>query len=194
MPPPAVQESQKKPQPERKPGRLPRIMIADDDIELLELMSISLGDKYELFTVCNGLDAIRESETIEPDIFVLDVMMPRITGYQVCQVLKKSEHFANTPVIIISAKASPKDIDYIKKLGVKAFIAKPFTFMQLDNAIVKITKDPYFEMRPKLHTYEEILTMKDQEAVKREEKDKERLHRETKNIMRDFIKQHKEKK
>jgi DNA-binding response OmpR family regulator len=172
---------------ERKPGVLPRIMIADDDQELLASLSMSLGDKYELFTVSNGHEVIRQSEMIEPDIFIIDAMMPRLSGYQVCQVLLKSEHFATTPIVIISSKSSQKDIKYVKKLGAKAFIAKPFNFMQLDNAIIKILQDPYFEIRPKLYTREEILKIKEIEALSKEEKEKERLHRETKNIMKDFV-------
>ena len=175
---------------ERKICTLPRILLADDDPEIIEILTISLGDKYELFSVSDGYEAVRQAETIEPDIFVLDAMMPRITGYQACQVLKRSEHFANTPIIIISAKASPKDVEYIKKLGVKAFIPKPFNYMQMDNAILKITQDPYFEIKPKLYTREELLEMKDMESFLKQEKGKNRLHRETRSKMRDFIQQH----
>jgi len=174
---------------ERKPGVLPRIIIADNDQELLDSLTLALGDKYELFTTTNGHEVIRQSETIEPDIFVLDATLPRLSGYQVCRVLLKSEHFATTNIIIISSKASQKDIKYFKKLGAKAFIAKPFNFTQLDNAIIKILQDPYFEIRPKLYTREELLKMKEVEALSKEEKEKERLHRETKNIMKDFVHQ-----
>lgn len=190
-PPPVDSTPETKPHTqERKICHLPRILLADDDQEIIEILTISLGDKYELFSVINGYEAVRQAETIEPDIFVLDAMMPRITGYQVCQVLKRSEHFANTPIIIISAKASPKDVEYIKKLGVKAFIPKPFNYMQMDNAIVKIIKEPYFEIKPKLYTREELLEMKDMEAFLKQEKDRDRLHRETRSKMRDFIQQH----
>ncbi len=189
LPPPAAPETEP-PAPQRKPGKLPRILIADDEPELLDILTVSLGDKYELFTARNGIDVVREADKLEPDIFILDAMIPRLSGYQVCQILKRSEHFSHSPIIIISAKASRKDVAYVKKLGVAAFIAKPFTFMQLDNAIVKILNDPYFEIRPKLHTYGEILKKREDEAVAREKKEKERTHRETRSVLRDFIRRH----
>ena len=172
---------------ERKVCDLPRILVADDDKELLEMLQISLGDKYELFTVENGMILLKEAEFLEPDLFIIDAMMPRFSGYQVCQVLKKSEHFRDAPIIMISAKASKKDVEYVKKIGVKAFVAKPFTFMQMDNAIVKILNTPFFEIKPKLHTYDEILKIKEFESAKKERKEKERTHRRTKNVMSEFL-------
>ncbi|HPB31612.1 MAG TPA: response regulator, partial [Candidatus Sumerlaeota bacterium] len=168
---------------------LPRVLIADDDEDLLEYLMLSLGDKYEMFTAIDGLEVVKFADTLEPDIFILDAMMPRMTGYQVCLVLKKSERFANVPIIIISAKASRNDVEYVKRLGVRAFIPKPFDFMQLDNAIVRIVRDHYFEIKPKQHTYEEILKIREDQVAKNAEKDKDRKHRETRSILKDFLSQ-----
>ena len=170
----------------------PRILIADDDPELLEFLRVSLGDKYEIFTVRDGLDVIRECDFLEPDIFILDALMPRFTGYQVCQILKKSEQFMNAPIIMISGKASKKDVEYVKKLGVRAFIPKPFNFIELDNVITKILEDPHFAIRHKSHECQEILKLKKNEAAVKEEKDRSRVHRETKNVMRGFIQEHRD--
>ncbi len=173
----------------KKVNTLPRVLIADDDEDLLEYLTLSLGDKYEMFTAIDGLEVVKFADTLEPDIFILDAMMPRMTGYQVCQVLKKSERFANVPIIIISAKASRNDVEYVKRLGVRAFIPKPFDFMQLDNAIVRIVRDHYFEIKPKQHTYEEILKIREDQVAKNAEKDKDRKHRETRSILKDFLSQ-----
>lgn len=171
----------------KKISSLARILIADDDSELLDFLTLSLGDKYEMFTARNGLDVVKHADILEPDLFILDALMPRFSGYQVCQVLKKSEKFARTPIIMISAKASRKDVEYVKKLGVKAFIPKPFDFMQLDNAIVRIIKEPYFEISPKTYSYQEIIDERETEAIINEDKVRERKHRETKHILQDFI-------
>ena len=106
------------------------------------------------------------------------------------KLLKKSEHFSNSPVIITSAKATRKDLEYVKKLGVAAFIPKPFTFTQLDNAIIRILNNPYFEIRPKLYTYKEILKRREAEAIERQKKEKERTRRRNRSVLRDFIRHH----
>jgi DNA-binding response OmpR family regulator len=189
-PAPQIEKEKKQEVPARIICSIPRILYADDDPEILDFVTMSLGDKYELFTVRNGLDVVKESEFLDPDIFILDGMMPRFSGYQVCQVLKKSGKFHNTPIIIVSAKASRKDIEYVKKLGVKAFIAKPFDFMQLDNAIVKIVQSQYFEIKSKMHTYEDILNIRKKESEMNEKKEKDRKYIKTRNVLGSFLNKH----
>lgn len=180
------------PQPKRKKCTLPRILIAINDFETLNFLTLVMKDKYEIFTVRNGLELIRGSDFLEPDIFIIDAQIPVFSGYQVCQMLKKSDMFFQTPIIMVSDKTSKKDMDYVNKLRVQAFIPKPFDFQQLDNAIIKITSNPLFEIKLKLHTFEEIRKMRNLKPISEEDKEKERLHRETKNIMIDFYRHHPE--
>ena len=164
----------------------PRILVAINDEDILELVHASIGKKYELFSVRNGLELLRESDLLEPDLFIVDVIIPLLSGYQVCQMLKRSDFFSETPIILISDKTSKKDAEYAKKIGVNVFLPKPFEFAELEYIIASIVQAPGFSIRPKIHTYEEILTVKEKEMERQEGK----IHRETKNIMRDFIRQH----
>ena len=174
----------------RKISKIPRIMVGIYDQDILELIQASIGKKYELFTARTGLELLRESELLEPDLFIIDVIIPLLSGYQVCQMIKRSEFFSDTPIILISDKTSKKDVDYARKLGVNVFLPKPFEFANLEYIIASIVQEPGFSIRPKLHSYEEIMTMKEKEMERMEGK----VHRETKNIMRDFIRQHKDYK
>ncbi|MBN1901064.1 response regulator transcription factor [Candidatus Sumerlaeota bacterium] len=180
-------------EPKRKICKLPRILIAINDPDVLDFLSTAMKDKYEIFTARNGLEMIRESDFLEPDLFIIDAQIPIFSGYQVCQMLKKSDLFFQTPVIMVSDKTTKKDVDYIKKLGVQAFIPKPFDFQQLDNAIILITQNPTFEIKAKIYGYDEIRKMRDIKPISEEVKEKQRLHRETKNIMIDFYRHHAEK-
>jgi len=95
---------------------------------------------------------------------------------------------------MVSKKTSKKDVEYAKKLGVQAYLPKPFDFAQLDNALTKTIRERKFRIKPKLRTYKEILYIKKMYKEKEEEEDKKKLHRETKNVMRDFFKKHQDNK
>jgi DNA-binding response OmpR family regulator len=181
------------PEPKRKKCKLPRILIAINDLEILDFLTMAMKDKYEVFTVRNGLELVRESEFLEPDVFIIDAQIPIFSGYQVCQMLRKSDLFFQSPIIMVSDKTSKKDLDYVKKLGIQAFIPKPFDFQQLDNSVILITKNPRFEIKLKLYTFEEIWKMRSMKPISEEDKEKERLQRETKNIMIDFYRHHPDK-
>ena len=168
---------------------LPRLLVADDHLDLLELITLSLSDKYELFTVGDGLSLIREAEFIEPDVFVINATLPRLSGFQGCQVLRKSSKFNRTPIILTTAKTTLKDVEYIRKHQVNAFIPKPYDIHQLDHIIHKIITDPHFRIRTKKHSYEEIVKLKEIEKDRNEEKEKLRGHTKTKTKIEDFLRQ-----
>jgi len=170
----------------RKVCTIPRILVAINDQDILELIHASIGKKYELFSVRNGLELLRESDLLEPDLFIIDVIIPLLSGYQVCQMLKRSEFFSDTPIILVSDKTSKKDVEYAKKLGVNVFLPKPFEFAEMEYIIASIVQVPGFSIRPKIHSYEEILTVKEKEMERQEGK----IHRDTKNVLGDFIRQH----
>lgn len=104
-----------------------RILIADDDPVILRLIQVNLElEGYEVLTANNGEEAVAAATAENPDLVILDIMMPRVDGYQACEQLKSSEATRDIPVIFLSAKAQQGDIEKGKAFGVAAYLTKPF--------------------------------------------------------------------
>lgn len=104
-----------------------RILIADDDPVILRLIQVNLElEGYVVLTANNGQEAVDVATAENPDLVILDIMMPRLDGYQACEQLKSSEATKEIPVIFLSAKAQQGDIDKGQSFGVAAYITKPF--------------------------------------------------------------------
>ena len=102
-----------------------RVMAIDDDADMLEVIRLALGRQYEVLTLSNPMDTYELVELFEPDLLILDVMMPKVTGFQLLDILHRSPRTRNLPVIILSAKAAKTDILQGYQLGAALYLAKP---------------------------------------------------------------------
>jgi DNA-binding response OmpR family regulator len=101
-----------------------RILVVDDEKRILNFLNSKLkASGYEVLTACDGLEALEQAQAQEPDLILLDILMPKLDGFE---TLKRLRSFSSTPVIILSAKGA--DIDKIKGLGLGAddYLPKPF--------------------------------------------------------------------
>ena len=101
-----------------------RILVVDDEERILNFLRAKLKALgYEVLTAGNGLEAVEQAQAQEPDLIVLDLIMPRMDGFE---ALKELRSFSSVPVIILSAKGA--DVDKIKGLGLGAddYLQKPF--------------------------------------------------------------------
>ena len=104
-----------------------RILIADDDPVILRLLQVNLElEGYTVVTANNGQEAVDAAAESDPDLVILDIMMPRLDGYQACEKLKSDDATKHIPVIFLSAKAQQGDIDRGKAYGVAEYLTKPF--------------------------------------------------------------------
>jgi CheY-like chemotaxis protein len=104
-----------------------RILVCDDDPVILRLLQVNLElENYEVLLAHHGARAVEIATKEHPDLVVLDIMMPRMDGYEACQKLKAHESTKDIPVIFLSAKAQPSDIERGKEYGVAAYLTKPF--------------------------------------------------------------------
>ncbi|MEA2516553.1 MAG: hypothetical protein QOG16_391 [Actinomycetota bacterium] len=104
-----------------------RILIADDDPVILRLIQVNLElEGYEVLTANNGQEAVDMATAEHPDLVILDIMMPRLDGYQACEMLKAADATKEIPVIFLSAKAQQGDIEKGQSFGVAAYLTKPF--------------------------------------------------------------------
>jgi DNA-binding response OmpR family regulator len=110
----------------------PKVLIVDDEDFFRKM--IVMGFEREGFTVFqadNGEDAVSIAQRELPDLILLDLVMPRLLGFEVCQALRKDEKFSKTAIIIMSAKSYKPDFDKAAELGADAYVVKPFELTDL---------------------------------------------------------------
>ena len=101
-----------------------RVLIADDDLNVQELLSLYLvKDGYEVITVSDGVEAVRQTRETDPDLLILDVMMPRLDGWGVCRAIRES---SSVPIIMLTAKGEDYDRILGLELGADDYVVKPF--------------------------------------------------------------------
>lgn len=108
------------------------VLIVDDEPTNLRVLNQILSDSYKLIFAKSGKEALRLVEKERPDLILLDVMMPDLTGYEVCQHLKQQKQFKSIPIIFITALSDPDDEAKGLNLGAVDYISKP-----ISSAVVK---------------------------------------------------------
>jgi two-component system alkaline phosphatase synthesis response regulator PhoP len=105
-----------------------KILVVDDEIYIVHILDFSLGmEGYQVITALDGEQALEKARAEHPDLIVLDIMMPKLDGYETCKVLKSDEHTKNIPVILLSAKGRNVDQKVGFEVGADDYITKPFS-------------------------------------------------------------------
>lgn len=169
----------------------PRVMLVDDDPEIIEIMRVALERGFEVVTADNGLDALRRIPDYEPDLFVLDGMMPKMSGFQLLQMLRQTNDTRRIPVVFISAKVNARDREYARSLGADVFLAKPFKLDELVRTLEQLTQAPTFQLRhPKKKSLEEILAQEGKLRVEEEERQKQKSYWKRYEALEEFLRRH----
>jgi two-component system alkaline phosphatase synthesis response regulator PhoP len=109
-----------------------KILAVDDEPELTDLMHYHLVRAgYDVTTAANGWEAIHAVRTNRPDIILLDLMLPDLDGFGVCEILRREAATATIPIIIVSAWASTDSRNLGLELGALDYITKPFSPQEL---------------------------------------------------------------
>jgi len=105
-----------------------KILIADDRAEVVELVRVTLerGD-YEIVDASNGKEALKRVRLEKPDLILLDVVMPKMDGFEVCRKLKKDPQTKEIPIIMLTAKAQEVEKEKGREVGASDYITKPFS-------------------------------------------------------------------
>lgn len=105
-----------------------RILAVDDEPHILRLVSFSLSARgFEMLEAADGLAALEMAEREQPDLILLDVMMPLLDGYETCRRLKANPATADIPVVMLSAKSQQAEQVIGREAGAIDYICKPFT-------------------------------------------------------------------
>lgn len=103
-----------------------KILLADDEQDILDFLQFTFqSNGFEVATAKDGIQAIKVANQFVPDIFLLDIMMPNLEGTSVCEYLKKSDNFKNTPVVFLTARNNEETEVNAFNIGAEDFIAKP---------------------------------------------------------------------
>ncbi|MGD0339343.1 MAG: response regulator [Bacteroidota bacterium] len=104
------------------------ILIAEDEVHIMTLIKFKLRDAgYTVIPADDGKKALELTQTLHPDLILLDVMMPYLNGYEVFDILRKDEDTKNIPIIMLTAKGFQHEIDEGMARGAEDYIIKPFS-------------------------------------------------------------------
>ncbi|GAB4434496.1 MAG: hypothetical protein Kow0031_16240 [Anaerolineae bacterium] len=105
---------------------IPAVLIIDDEQDILDVTGRILGDSYKVITAATSATGLKAALTEAPDVILLDVWMPGISGYDVCKTLKRNSRTREIPVIIFTAATEKINTERAKEVGADGFISKPF--------------------------------------------------------------------
>lgn len=108
------------------------VLVADDDVDIKDLVTFKLENAgYSVVAVSDGEDALRQVRELQPDLAVLDVMMPGLSGLDVLREIRTDESLAATKVILLTARARDVDVDAGFSTGADDYLTKPFSPREL---------------------------------------------------------------
>ncbi len=117
-----------------------KVLVVDDDDEIIELIVdiLSRNDKFDVKTASSGYDAGILTQQFQPDLILLDYMLPDVNGNIVCQTIKRNPDFENIKIIIVSGVVKQDEIEQLLKSGAQDFVRKPFDVNELMSKIAGV--------------------------------------------------------
>ncbi len=117
------------------------ILIAEDERDIRELINFTLMFAgYTVTTAANGAEAVELAPQVKPDLIMMDVRMPKMTGYEACRQIKQMDGMKEIPVIFLSAKGQDEEIQTGIDAGATAYLLKPFSPDELTRRVGEILK------------------------------------------------------
>jgi two-component system, OmpR family, alkaline phosphatase synthesis response regulator PhoP len=115
-----------------------KILVVDDQVDLVKTIQFALElEQYQVLVSYNGEDALNQARKENPDLILLDIMLPKLDGYKVCRLLKFDEQYKHIPILMLTAKSQDKDRSIGKETGADEYITKPF---DIDELMAKVKK------------------------------------------------------
>ncbi len=113
-----------------------RILIAEDEPDIRELVAFTLRFAgHEVTATANGEEAVQQAVQVIPDLILMDVRMPKMTGYEACRLMKADPILRDIPVVFLSAKGQDSEIQTGMDVGAEDYMLKPFAPTQLTERV-----------------------------------------------------------
>jgi CheY-like chemotaxis protein len=118
-----------------------KVLIADDESSLRTLLKaiIESNPRYLLDEAEDGLQTMEKVRSNKPDVLILDIMMPGLSGFEVCEKIKKDPDLRDITVLILTAKGQKTDRDWALSIGADYFLSKPFSPLELLDLLEKVS-------------------------------------------------------
>ena len=122
---------------------MPKLLIVDDEEATLDMLSTYLGlIGHETISAVNGYDGLHKAQAENPDLMLLDLMMPDLQGYEVCSNLRTQSAYSTLPILIISARTDQGSIDKAMSSGADGYFVKPLDLPSLTQEIERLLANP----------------------------------------------------
>jgi CheY-like chemotaxis protein len=119
--------------------RSPRAVVVDDSAVVRELIAVNLMlEGFEVEAFADGEQAVAACRRLDPDVVTLDVVMPRLSGFEAVQQLRADPATAHIPIVIVTGRAQASDIARGEELGVEAYLTKPFEPAELVDVVTRL--------------------------------------------------------
>lgn len=116
-----------------------RVLVVDDDDVIRQLITVNLElEGFDVIPAVDGQDALDKVKDVQPDVVTLDVMMPRVDGWEAAARLREDPETAHIKVILLSARAQESDIQRGERIGVDAYLTKPFDPDELIDVVKRL--------------------------------------------------------
>jgi len=110
----------------------PRILLVDDEPSIVKMVGKRLEvEGFDVVVAMDGQEGLTKAQTDRPDLIILDLMLPKLNGYEVCTMLKQDTRFQKIPIMMFTAKAQDKDEKLGMECGANAYVRKPFRAQEL---------------------------------------------------------------
>jgi DNA-binding response OmpR family regulator len=114
----------------------PKILVAEDEPDIRELVAITLSfSGFDVVAAADGIEALAMADAHSFDLIILDVRMPRMTGYEACRRLREREETKEIPIIFLSAKGQESEVKAGLEAGADEYIVKPFAPNELSHRV-----------------------------------------------------------
>ena len=109
-----------------------RILLVDDEPSIVKMVAKRLEvEGFHVLVAMDGQAGLTAAQTEHPDLMILDLMLPKMNGYEVCSTLKRDARYQRIPIILFTAKAQDKDEKFGMECGANAYVRKPFRAQEL---------------------------------------------------------------
>jgi len=124
-------------------GQKFRVLLVDDEPGIIKMVGKRLEiEGYEVLLAMDGQEGLKLAQTQQPDLIILDLMLPKLNGYEVCTMLKQDTRYQKIPIAMFSAKAQSKDEQLGLECGADAYIRKPFQAQELLEQVKALLQRP----------------------------------------------------
>lgn len=120
-----------------------KVLIVDDEKDLVDMLKLRLESMgYDVLEAYDGKSGLDKAKEEKPDLIILDLMLPKMDGYQLCRILKFDEEYKNIPIVMLTARAQQKDKEQGVTCGANEYVTKPFEPKELVSVIHKLVGSP----------------------------------------------------